>query len=109
MRIDSSQDVEDHELKSFSGTGPADHEDEFSIEEYAAINTMLDQINSCLDDLEERNDSLNGKLHDLLESNRQARQEFKVQLSCAMPSGEEAPPDKDSADIIEEKSEEDQA
>lgn len=41
---------------------------------------MLDQINSYLDDLEERNDALNGKLHDLMESNRQARLEFRAQL-----------------------------
>ncbi|XP_010876095.1 UPF0184 protein C9orf16 homolog [Esox lucius] len=84
--------------------GIIDNEDEFSEEEYAAINTMLDQINSCLDDLEERNDSLNGKLHELLESNRQARQEFKVQLSSAIPPGvEQASPYKDSADTEEEK------
>lgn len=56
-------------------------------EEYAAINSMLDQINSYLDDLEERNDSLNGKLHELMESNRQARQEFRAQLIG--PSNEE--------------------
>ncbi|KAF6733318.1 UPF0184 protein C9orf16-like [Oryzias melastigma] len=60
--------------------GIIDDEDEFGEEEYAAINSMLDQINSYLDDLEERNDALNGKLHELLESNRQARQEFRAQL-----------------------------
>ncbi|XP_039517486.1 UPF0184 protein C9orf16 homolog, partial [Pimephales promelas] len=49
--------------------------------EYAAIDSMLDQINSCLDDIEEKNDSLNGKLHELLESNRQARRDFRQQLS----------------------------
>lgn len=49
--------------------------------EYEAINSMLDQINSYLDDLEERNDSLNGKLHELMESNRQARLEFRAQLT----------------------------
>uniref|UniRef100_A0A8C7M9L4 Bublin coiled coil protein n=1 Tax=Oncorhynchus kisutch TaxID=8019 RepID=A0A8C7M9L4_ONCKI len=43
--------------------------------------TLLDQINSCLDDLEERNDSLNDQLHELLESNWQAWQEFRVQLN----------------------------
>lgn len=42
---------------------------------------MLDQINSYLDDLEERNDALNGKLHELLESNRQARLDFRAQLT----------------------------
>lgn len=41
---------------------------------------MLDQINSYLDDLEERNDALNGKMHELLESNRQARLDFRSQL-----------------------------
>ncbi|CAL8317287.1 unnamed protein product [Lota lota] len=56
-------------------------EDDFSEEEYASINSMLDQINNCLDDLEDRNDSLNGKLHELLESNRQARVEFRAQLA----------------------------
>lgn len=49
---------------------------------------MLDQINSYLDDLEERNDALNGKLHELLESNRQARLEFRAQL-LGSPNQEE--------------------
>ncbi|CAB1332751.1 unnamed protein product [Coregonus sp. 'balchen'] len=90
-----------------SDDGIIEDEDEFNEEEYAAINTMLDQINSCLDDLEERNDSLNGKLHELLESNLQARQEFRVQLSTATAPGEEQPsPDKDSPATEGEKGEE---
>uniref|UniRef100_A0A1A8PAR9 Chromosome 9 open reading frame 16 n=2 Tax=Nothobranchius TaxID=28779 RepID=A0A1A8PAR9_9TELE len=60
--------------------GIINDDDEFGEEEYSAINTMLDQINSYLDDLEERNDALNGKLHELLESNRQARLDFRAQL-----------------------------
>ncbi|KAM3874267.1 bublin coiled-coil protein [Diretmus argenteus] len=76
--------------------GIVDDEDEYSEEEYAAINTMLDQINSCLDDLEERNDSLNGKLHELLESNRQARLEFRAQL-LGSPTEEHPPADQDSS------------
>ncbi|XP_042364956.1 UPF0184 protein C9orf16 homolog [Plectropomus leopardus] len=60
--------------------GIINDEDEFGDEEYEAINSMLDQINTYLDDLEERNDSLNGKLHELMESNRQARLEFRAQL-----------------------------
>ncbi|XP_056147081.1 UPF0184 protein C9orf16 homolog [Lampris incognitus] len=71
-------------------------DDEFSDEEYAAINTMLDQINSCLDDLEERNDALNSKLHELLESNRQARLEFRAQLGGSHLE-EHVPGDKDSS------------
>lgn len=51
--------------------------------EYEAINSMLDEINTYLDGLEERNDSLNGKLHELMESNRQARLEFRAQLNGA--------------------------
>lgn len=58
--------------------------------EYEAINSMLDQINCYLDDLEERNDSLNGKLHELMESNRQARLEFRAQLSNHTPQEDSA-------------------
>uniref|UniRef100_A0A8C3NIT3 Uncharacterized protein n=1 Tax=Geospiza parvula TaxID=87175 RepID=A0A8C3NIT3_GEOPR len=46
---------------------------------YAAINSMLDQINSCLDHLEEKNDHLHICLKELLESNRQTRLEFQQQ------------------------------
>ncbi|EMP38123.1 UPF0184 protein C9orf16 [Chelonia mydas] len=49
--------------------------------QYAAINSMLDQINSCLDHLEEKNDHLHARLKELLESNRQTRLEFQQQLS----------------------------
>ncbi|MGH0173235.1 UNVERIFIED_CONTAM: hypothetical protein FKN15_064931 [Acipenser sinensis] len=69
-----------------------DEEEEFGEEEYAAINAMLDQINSCLDDLEERNDSLNTKLKELLESNRQTRQEFRQQLSEGPAQTPPSPP-----------------
>ncbi|KAA0717448.1 UPF0184 protein C9orf16 -like protein [Triplophysa tibetana] len=71
--------------------GIIDDEDEFNDEEYGAINSMLDQINSCLDDMEERNDALNGKLHELLESNRQARREFRGQLHDAEDQQEQPP------------------
>lgn len=66
-------------------------------EEFEAINSMLDQINSYLDDLEERNDSLNGKLHELMESNRQARLEFRAQLVGASAPEEACPADGDSS------------
>ncbi|CAK6972669.1 UPF0184 protein C9orf16 homolog [Scomber scombrus] len=68
--------------------GIINDEDEFGEGEYASINSMLDQINSYLDDLEDRNDALNGKLHDLMESNRQARLEFRAQL-LGSPTEEE--------------------
>lgn len=55
----------------------------FFLLEYAAINSMLDQINSCLDHLEEKNDHLHARLQELLESNRQTRLEFQQQLGEA--------------------------
>uniref|UniRef100_A0A670YY05 Uncharacterized protein n=1 Tax=Pseudonaja textilis TaxID=8673 RepID=A0A670YY05_PSETE len=56
--------------------------------EYAAINHMLDQINSCLDHLEEKNDHLNTQLKELLESNRQTRLEFQQQQQQLGQDGE---------------------
>ncbi|XP_073397212.1 bublin coiled-coil protein [Dendrobates tinctorius] len=50
-------------------------------EDYAALDFMLDQINFCLDHLEEKNDLLHAQLQDLLESNRQARRDFQEQLN----------------------------
>ncbi|XP_056668465.1 bublin coiled-coil protein isoform X1 [Monodelphis domestica] len=46
---------------------------------YAAINSMLDQISTCLDQLEEKNDHLHARLKELLESNQQTRVEFQQQ------------------------------
>ncbi|XP_070845133.1 bublin coiled-coil protein [Chaetodon trifascialis] len=77
--------------------GIINDEDDFDDEEYEAINSMLDQINSYLDDLEERNDSLNGKLHELMESNRQARLEFRAQLTGPQTQEENCPADGDSS------------
>ncbi|XP_021050419.1 UPF0184 protein C9orf16 homolog [Mus pahari] len=57
--------------------------DSFGEAEYAALNSMLDQINSCLDHLEEKNDHLHARLKELLESNRQTRLEFQQQLGEA--------------------------
>ncbi|XP_076140184.1 bublin coiled-coil protein [Alosa pseudoharengus] len=71
--------------------GIIEDDDDFNEEEYAAINTMLDQINYCLDDLEDRNDALNGKLHELLESNRQARQEFRAKINESLAEGQQHP------------------
>lgn len=65
---------------------------------------MLDQINSYLDDLEERNDLLNGKLHELMESNRQARLEFRAQLIGPMPQEENGPAEGDSKEDLSEDS-----
>lgn len=63
--------------------GTEGENDSFGEAEYAAINSMLDQINSCLDHLEEKNDHLHARLQELLESNRQTRLEFQQQLGEA--------------------------
>lgn len=63
--------------------GAEGENDGFGEAEYAAINSMLDQINSCLDHLEEKNDHLHARLQELLESNRQTRLEFQQQLGEA--------------------------
>uniref|UniRef100_A0A8C8YBT7 Bublin coiled-coil protein n=1 Tax=Prolemur simus TaxID=1328070 RepID=A0A8C8YBT7_PROSS len=63
--------------------GAEDEDDGFGEAEYTAINTMLDQINSCLDQLEEKNDNLHARLQELLKSNRQTRLEFQQQLGEA--------------------------
>ncbi|KAJ7414181.1 hypothetical protein WISP_85867 [Willisornis vidua] len=68
-----------HVVGGDDGDGDGDGGDTFGEEEYAAINSMLDQINSCLDHLEEKNDYLHTCLKELLESNRQARLEFQQQ------------------------------
>uniref|UniRef100_A0A8D0HEZ5 Bublin coiled coil protein n=1 Tax=Sphenodon punctatus TaxID=8508 RepID=A0A8D0HEZ5_SPHPU len=79
----SGPNSEPHLLLRSAGRGEGDDEDDggFGDAEYAAINSMLDQINSCLDHLEEKNDHLHARLKELLESNRQTRMEFQQQLT----------------------------
>ncbi|XP_053552116.1 bublin coiled-coil protein [Bombina bombina] len=55
-------------------------------EDYAALDIMLDQINSCLDHLEEKNDLLHAQLQDLLESNREVRRDFQQQMTQISPN-----------------------
>ncbi|KAB0364924.1 hypothetical protein FD754_009080 [Muntiacus muntjak] len=61
------------------GAGARREEDSIGEGEYTAINSVLDQINSCLDHLE-KNDHLHARLQELLESNWQTRLEFQQQL-----------------------------
>ncbi|XP_056394704.1 bublin coiled-coil protein [Hyla sarda] len=77
-----SHDSRSHDEVTMSGPNgdPQVHLGESSGEEdYAALDFMLDQINFCLDHLEEKNDLLHAQLQDLLESNRQARRDFQEQ------------------------------
>ncbi|XP_068430371.1 bublin coiled-coil protein [Clinocottus analis] len=82
--------------------GIINDEDDLEEEEFESINSMLDQINSYLDDLEDRNDSLNGKLHELMESNTQARLEFRAQLLGSQTQEEQSPADGDSSSTSQE-------
>ncbi|NXP64237.1 CI016 protein, partial [Chloropsis cyanopogon] len=77
-----------HVLGGGTGDGGDDGGDTFEEEEYAAINSMLDQINSCLDHLEEKNDHLHICLKELLESNRQTRLEFQQQSKQLNPGAD---------------------
>lgn len=52
--------------------------------EYEDLNHQLDQINSCLDLLEQQNDALKAELQNFLLSSRQARNEGKVDQSDEM-------------------------
>ncbi len=51
-----------------------EEEEELSPEEFAFLDRQLDQLNSALDSLEQRNDRLHGELRELLQSSREARQ-----------------------------------
>ena len=49
----------------------------FIILEFEAINAQLDQLNSVLDNLEQKNDDIRAELIQLLQSNREARKQFQ--------------------------------
>ena len=48
--------------------------------EYEALDQELDQLNSCLDELETWNDSLNSRIKDLLENMQKAREEGRAMI-----------------------------
>nr|XP_045726262.1 bublin coiled-coil protein-like [Mirounga angustirostris] len=60
--------------------GAKGKDDSLGKAEYAAINSMADQINSCLDHLEDKNHHLHVCLQELLESNWQTCLGFQQQL-----------------------------
>ena len=45
----------------------------FSVSEYEALDLELDQLNSCLDKLENWNDSLQSRMKDMLETMQKTR------------------------------------
>ncbi len=55
--------------------------------EYENLNSTLDQLDSCLDVLEQQNDSLYERMLQLLESNRQTREELQREIHGEAPPG----------------------
>ena len=45
--------------------------------EFQALNKKLDQLNSALDNLEEKNDNIHAELIELLKSNREVRKQIQ--------------------------------
>ncbi|XP_026469262.1 UPF0184 protein AAEL002161-like [Ctenocephalides felis] len=56
-------------------------EDTVSVEEYNAIDSKLDELNSALDFIEAQNDNIYSQLLSLLQSNREIREELAEQNS----------------------------
>ncbi|XP_076055627.1 bublin coiled-coil protein [Oratosquilla oratoria] len=54
-------------------------EDEECEEDMIALNAQLDALSSALDSLEQKNDFINDQLRQILEENKQAREEVKEQ------------------------------
>lgn len=54
--------------------------------EFEAINAQLDQLNSVLDNLEQKNDDIRAELIQLLQSNREARKQFQEFQDSVKPN-----------------------
>ena len=54
-----------------------------SMAEYEALDQELDQLNSCLDKLENWNDSLHSRMKDMLENMQKTREEGRPQITQA--------------------------
>lgn len=55
--------------------------------EYATLDSQLDEMNSALDDIEQKNDDIHAKLLELLNANREIRQQ--LQNSASAPATDE--------------------
>ncbi|CAH1098532.1 unnamed protein product [Psylliodes chrysocephalus] len=54
-----------------------DNSGDMSPEEFAALDNQLDVLNSALDDIEQKNDNIHAQLLQLLEANREVRQQLQ--------------------------------
>lgn len=59
---------------------PEFDEEDGTDEEFTTLNSQLDQLNGALDVLERKNDDIQAKLHALLQSSREVRN----QLQCGV-------------------------
>jgi hypothetical protein len=48
--------------------------------DFVSLDLQLNELNSALDALEQKNDDIHARLMELLESNRQTRQQFQENL-----------------------------
>ena len=87
MKLENDNDPVDDELPDQPINNDEDEEmeeddEELSEEEaaeFSLLNQQLDQLDKALDAIEEKNDSINSKLRELLEESKQARLEMKAE------------------------------
>lgn len=80
---------EDEQPMPVDDGGEADGEDgdDFTSEEYSALDRQLDSLNSALDAIEQRNDDIHGKLRAVLRENKEARESLDMGASPPVGSG----------------------
>ena len=86
MKLENDNDPVDDELPDQPINNDEDEEmeeddEELSEEEaaeFSLLNQQLDQLDKALDAIEEKNDSINSKLRELLEESKQARLEMEA-------------------------------
>lgn len=63
-----------------------DDDENCNVAEFEAINAQLDQLNSVLDNLEQKTDDIRAELIQLLHSNREARRQFQEFQNTPKPN-----------------------
>lgn len=86
MKLDGNNDPMDEEdlPEHQVDNEEMDDEEELSEEEaaeFSLLNQQLDQLDKALDAIEEKNDSINSKLRELLEESKQARLELESEAA----------------------------
>ncbi|KZC05064.1 UPF0184 protein C9orf16 [Dufourea novaeangliae] len=61
-------------------------EENYNDTEFEALNAQLDQLNSVLDNLEQKNDVIHAELIELLQSNKEARRQFQECQDAMKPN-----------------------